>query len=412
MTTPSKWRIGVPIVVGASFMLSIGLGMRQSLGIFMLPMTRDLALSASQFTLAIAIQNLVWGLLQPIAGAWAIRWGFRPLMLIGSVIYAVGLVLLSTAHGMLSIVIGAGIAIGVAMAFTGVAFALAVSGRSVAQRHRSLIFGIVSAAGSLGASFVAPIGQHLIETDGWRFGAIGFACLSLLMLPAAWLAGRADRIAVEQQQPEGVGDGATARNVVALALRHPPFVVMTCTYFVCGMQLIFLTTHLPSYLAICGMDPMLSAKALGTIGAFNILGSLFFGWAGGHFNRLLLLGGIYILRSLGMAWYFMALPTPESTLAFAAIMGFLWFGVSPLVDGTIGQTFGLRWQAMLAGLAFCSHQIGSFLGAYGGGLILDLFGSYNLAWRFGVGLGLAAGAVQAVFAVLRPPAAAIPLSAA
>lgn len=165
-------------------------------------------------------------------------------------------------------------------------------------------------------------------------------------------------------------------------------------------------------LPLLAMGPMLSAKALGTIGAFNILGGLFFGWAGGHFNRLLLLGGIYILRSLGMAWYFMALPTPESTLAFAAIMGFLCFGVSPLVDGTIGQTFGLRWQAMLAGLAFCSHQIGSFLGAYGGGLIFDIFGSYNLAWRFGVGLGLTAGAVQVVFAVLRPPAAAIPLSAA
>jgi len=411
MSSGRGLRVALPIILGASIMLSIGLGMRQSLGIFMLPMTRDLSLSVSQFTLAVAIQNLVWGLLQPIAGAWAVRFGFRPLMLAGSLVYALGLALLASAHGMIAILLGAGIAIGVAMACTGVAFALAVSGRPVEQRHRSLVFGIVAAAGSLGASFVAPIGQRLVEADGWRWGVIGFACLSLLMLPAAWFAGRADRIPVGPQPIKGSKEAVSANDVVALALRYPPFVVMTCAYFVCGMQLIFLTTHLPSYLALCGMDPMLSAKALGAIGAFNILGSLFFGWAGGRFNRLLLLGGIYILRSLGMAWYFSSLPTTGSTLVFAAVMGFLWFGVSPLVDGTIGQTFGLRWQAMLAGVAFCSHQLGSFLGAYGGGVIYDFFGSYGLAWRFGVALGLFAGAVQVVFAVLRPPTTAIPLAA-
>lgn len=404
MQTPlaAGWRTALPIVVGAALMLSISLGIRQSLGIFMLPSTRDLALPVSQFAIAIAVQNLVWGLLQPFTGALAVRVGFRPLMLSGAVLYALGLVLLATAQGMPAIMLGVGVAIGAAMSCTGVAVALAVSARPVQAANRSLVFGVVAAVGSLGASVLAPFGQHLTAQEGWRAGVTGFALLSLAILPAAWSAGRADRLPIVVKSADDVH--SRAWDVTRTALRHPPFVVMTLAYFVCGMQLIFLTTHLPSYLAVCGLDPMLGAQALGMIGVFNILGSLFFGWAGGRTNRLALLGGIYMLRSLGMAWYFSSLPTPESTLLFAAIMGFLWFGVSPLVDGTIGQTFGLRWQAMLAGLAFCSHQLGSFVGAYGGGVLFDILGSYDIAWRFGVGLGLAAGTVQVAFAIARPPA--------
>jgi predicted MFS family arabinose efflux permease len=149
------------------------------------------------------------------------------------------------------------------------------------------------------------------------------------------------------------------------------------------------------------MDPMLSARALGVIGGFNVLGSLFFGWAGGRWNKLVLLGGIYSTRSLALAWYFMSAPTPTSTLVFAAIMGFLWLGVAPLVSGWIADTFGLRWQAMLGGVAFVCHQLGSFTGALGGGLIFDMAGSYTLAWQTGVALGLAAGITQAGFAWMR-----------
>ena len=156
-----------------------------------------------------------------------------------------------------------------------------------------------------------------------------------------------------------------------VAFGNASFVVMTCAYFVCGMQLVFLTTHLPSYLAICGMDPMLSAQTLGMIGGFNVLGSLFFGWAGGRWNKLALLGGIYIARSLILAWYFTLPPSPATTLLFGALMGFLWMGVGPLVAGAVAEMFGLQWQAMIQGLAFMSHQLGSFLGAYGGGLIYD-----------------------------------------
>jgi len=390
-------RPSLPILIGASVMLSLAMGLRQSLGLFMPPLTRDTGISVGDFTLAIAVQNLAWGFLQPVAGAWAARLGMRRLMVGGALLYTLGLVLLATASGLLGVMLGAGVAIGAALACTGSALALAAASRPVPLAVRSTVLGIVSAAGSLGAMLAAPLGQTLALSLGWRAGVWGFVALALLMVPAAWMAGRVDALPM----PHKAGEGDSARAALSVALRNPLFVVLAITYFVCGMQLVFLTTHLPSYLDLCGMDPMLGAQALGMIGAFNVLGSLFFGWSGGRWNKLVLLGGIYTLRSLALAWYFMALPTPAGTLVFAAIMGFLWLGVAPLVAGWIGETFGLKWLAMLGGVAFVGHQLGSFVGAYGGGLVLDLAGSYTLAWQIGVALGLAAGLVQGGYAWLQ-----------
>jgi predicted MFS family arabinose efflux permease len=260
---------------------------------------------------------------------------------------------------------------------------------------------MVSAAGSLGALLSAPMGQMLNEGYGWRTGLVGFVILSLALLPAAWFAGKVDKIPLPPRAPDQIAD-TSAAVATKIAFGNASFVVMTCAYFVCGMQLIFVTTHLPSYLAICGLDPMLSAQTLGVIGGFNVLGSLFFGWAGERWNKLALLGGIYISRSLVLGWYFMLPPSPTTTLVFGAMMGFLWLGVGPLVAGAVVEMFGLQWQAMIQGLAFMSHQLGSFVGAYGGGLIYDALGSYTMAWRIGVALGLAAGIIQVTFALLRP----------
>ena len=400
MSTLRALRPALPILIGASVMLSLAMGLRQSLGLFMPPLTRDTGIAVSDFTLAIAIQNLAWGLLQPLAGAWAVRLGMRRLMVGGALLYILGLVLLATSQGLVGVVLGAGVAIGAAMACNGSALALAAASRPVPVAVRSTVLGIVSAAGSIGAMIAAPIGQVLTQDFGWRVGVWGFALLALCMLPAAWTAGKVDALPVPRQSGEGDSAGAA----VAIALRNPLFVVMALTYFVCGMQLVFLTTHLPSYLDLCGMDPMLSAQALGMIGGFNVLGSLFFGWAGGRWPKLVLLGMLYASRSLVLAWFFTQVPTPTNTLVFAAIMGFLWLGVSPLITGAIVEMFGLRWQPMISGLAFVSHQFGSFLGAFGGGLVFDRLGSYDMAWRFGVTLGLTAGIVQIIFALWRPPA--------
>lgn len=391
----------LPILIGASLMLSLSMGLRQSLGIFMQPLTHDIGISISDFTLAIAVQNLAWGFLQPFAGAFTVRYGFRPITLFGALLYIAGLVLMVTAQGLLSIMLGAGVLIGMSLACTAAAIAMSVATRAVPATVRSTVLGIVSAAGSLGSLMAAPMGQYLNEGFGWRTGLVGFVVLSLALLPAAWFAGKVDKIAIPKPAADEIGN-TSAQVAVKTAFSNASFVVMACAYFVCGMQLVFITTHLPSYLALCGLDPMLSAQALGVIGGFNVLGSLFFGWAGGRWNKLALLGSIYVTRSIALAWYFTLVPTPETTLIFAAIMGFLWLGVGPLVAGAVAEMFGLKWQAMIQGLAFMSHQLGSFLGAYGGGLIYDASGSYTMAWRVGVSVGLAAGLIQIAFALIRP----------
>ena len=391
----------LPILIGASLMLSLSMGLRQSLGIFLQPLTHDVAISVSDFTLAIAVQNLAWGLLQPFVGALTVRFGFRSIMMAGAVLYVAGLSLMAGAQGFLSVLLGAGVLVGMSLACTAAAIAMSVATRAVPASVRSTVLGMVSAAGSLGALMAAPLGQMLNEGYGWRTGLIGFVVLSLVMLPAAWLAGKVDNIPLPAPARDEIGN-TSAAVAAKLAFGNASFVVKTSAYFVCGMQLVFVTTHLPSYLAICGMDPMLSAQTLGMIGGFNVLGSLFFGWAGQRWNKLALLGAIYVSRSLVLAWYFMLPPSPATTLLFGAMMGFLWLGVGPLVAGAVVEMFGLKWQAMIQGIAFMSHQLGSFVGAYGGGVLYDALGSYTLAWRIGVALGLAAGIVQVGFALLRP----------
>jgi predicted MFS family arabinose efflux permease len=391
----------LPILIGASIMLTISMGLRQSLGLFMQPLTQDIRISVSDFTLALAVQNLAWGFLQPFAGALTVRYGFRTIMVAGAVLYAAGLALMAGANGFLSVMIGGGVLIGMSLACTAAAIAMSVAARAVPASVRSTVLGLVSGAGSLGALLSAPLGQILNESYGWRMGLAGFVVLSLLMIPAAWYAGRVDKIPLPKPADDEIGN-SSATVATRIAFSNASFVVMTGAYFVCGMQLVFLTTHLPSYLAICGMDPMLSAQTLGMIGGFNVLGSIFFGWAGQRWNKLALLGGIYIFRSIALAWYFTLPPTPATTLLFGAIMGFLWMGVGPLVAGAVAEMFGLKWQAMIQGLAFMSHQVGSFLGAFGGGVLYDVLGSYTMAWRIGVALGLAGGIIQVAFALIRP----------
>jgi predicted MFS family arabinose efflux permease len=391
----------LPILIGASIMLTISMGLRQSLGLFMQPLTQDIRMSVSDFTLALAVQNLAWGFLQPFAGALTVRYGFRAIMVAGALLYVAGLALMAGANGFLSVMIGGGILIGTSLACTAAAIAMSVAARAVPASVRSTVLGLVSGAGSLGALLSAPLGQILNEGYGWRMGLIGFVVLALLMLPAAWYAGRVDQIPLPKPADDEI-DNSSASVATKIAFSNASFVVMTGAYFVCGMQLVFLTTHLPSYLAICGMDPMLSAQTLGMIGGFNVLGSIFFGWAGQRWNKLALLGGIYIFRSIALAWYFTLPPTSATTLLFGAIMGFLWMGVGPLVAGAVAEMFGLKWQAMIQGLAFMSHQVGSFLGAFGGGVLYDALGSYTMAWRIGVALGLAGGIIQVAFALIRP----------
>ncbi len=383
------------VVIGASVMLSVSMGVRQSLGLFMTPITHDLGITVSEFTFALAIQNLSWGLSQPVMGAIADRFGCRVVTVMGSLCYALGLLVTAYAGGGFGLTLGAGVLIGIALACTASNLGMAAAVRVVSPAARSTVLGVLSAVGSIGTLFCAPMAQNLIASHGWHFAMLAFFALTAVLLPAAFITGGADRVQRETAPlgPHGERPLGMAGTVRA-ALQHRGFVTMSIAFFVCGLQLVFLTTHLPTYLALCGQDPMLSAKALGTIGMFNVVGCYGLGWLGGRYPKHLLLGLVYVLRSVTLAVYFVTPVSPASTLVFAAIMGLLWLGVAPLVMGLITQMFGLRYVATLSGLAFFVHQIGSFIGAWGGGLVFDAFGSYDHAVQFGVLVGLTAGIAQ------------------
>ncbi len=375
------------ILFGASLMLSLSMGMRQSLGLFLLPMSHDLGVTTANFTFAVALQNVSWGVAQPFVGGIADKYGCRPAMVAGALLYAAAVLVMLTAGGTAALTV-AGILIGIALACTASSLAMTASARAAPESRRSFVLGVVSAVGSLGTLLIAPIVQQLIAREGWHVGMAFYVVLAIVMVPAAWLAGGSDKL------PKRGGDAVGMRQVIGLAVHHRPFLVMSGAYFVCGLNLVFLTTHLPTYLSLCGMDPMLGATALATIGGFNVIGSWLFGWLGGRYPKHILLGLLYILRSGVLTAFFFFPPTPASTVVFAAAMGMLWMGVMPLTSGLVAEMFGTRYMATLLGLSFMVHQAGSFLGAWGGGLIYDMLGSYDRAWQFGVTVGLLAGFVQ------------------
>jgi MFS family permease len=366
----------------------LGMGIRQSLGLFLAPVTHDLGISAADFTLALATQNIVWGLSQALVGATADRFGLRITMMAGAAVYVVGLAIMAAAQGTIALIISGGL-IGVALSCTATSLAMAACVRAVTPERWSKILGVVSAVGSLGTLLVPLATQALLAHEPWQIGAVFFMLMAIAMLPAAFLAGGADRI------PAHSTASTSMREVLGQAMRNRPFLVMSGAYFVCGLNLIFLTTHLPAYLAICGQDPMLSAEALAVIGGVSAVGSLLTGWLGSRYPKHIILGLLYILRAVIFAAYFILPPTPTSTLLFAAAMGLLWWpGLAPLIGGLVAEIFGTRYMATLLGVSFVVHQVGSSLGAWGGGLIFDFSGSYDAAWQIGTVIGFGAGIVQ------------------
>lgn len=380
----------LPILIAASVMMSLAMGMRQCLGLFLPPMTQSLALSASDFTFAIAVQNIVWGLAQAPLGAVADRWGLRSVMVLGAIAYVAAMAVMTATTGLWTLVLAQTL-IGVGIACTGSSLAMTATARAASPERRSVILGIVGAFSSVGTLVIAPALQALLGAWDWRWGGVLFVLLAAAMVPAAMVTGRVDRV------PQPPMQRGSALEAIGEALGNRRFVVLCATHFVCGLQLIFLNTHLPNYLALCGQDPMLGATALAIIGGVNIAGCLLAGWLGQHHAKNLLLGLTYLGRSLVVTVYFLLPPTPVTTIVFAIAMGMLWLGVIPLVSGYVADLFGTRNMATLLGVSFVVHQMGSVIGAWGGGMIFDRFGNYDLAWEIGVSIGLLAGIVQIMF---------------
>jgi len=378
------------ILGGAAVMLSLAMGMRQSFGLLQPHMIRDIGITAADFSLAVALQNIVWGATQPFVGIMADKYGTRPVALGGVLIYILGLLFLRFAEATWMVTIGMGLCVGIALSCTASNIAMNITARTVSATKRGAAMGAVSAIGSLGLTLASPMTQSLITNADWQTAVVGFLALACVMLPAAFLGSKADRIEHEAV----IGKQQSATDAITEALGHKGYRVLAIAFFVCGLQLVFITTHLPAYLDICGMDPTVGSTTLALVGLFNVIGSYLFGWLGDRYSKRFLLGGIYLLRSLALFMFFSFPPTPYTTLLFGAVLGTLWLGVVPLVSGLIIHLFGLRFMATLAGVAFMSHQVGSFLGAWGGGYIFNHLGNYDLAWQLAVVIGVAAGIFQ------------------
>ena len=367
--------------------ISLCMGMRQSLGLFMQPMNAEIGVSAAAFGFSIALQNIVYGITQPFIGALADKHGPRPVLIVTALFYAAGLVLMIYSGSFPGVLEFAGFLLGVGAAGTAFGVLLGTVSRATPPEKRSQTIGLVAAAGSLGTFVIAPFGGWLIGGFGWQTALVVFAVLAfsmvLLSLP---IRESTEHIASERK--------LALADALREALGHRGYLFMTLAFFACGFQLVFLTTHLPAYLALCGVAPGVGATALGLIGLFNAIGTYIFGHLGARYSQKHLLAMIYGLRTIFIVVFLLVPVSAATTLIFASAMGFLWLGVAPLVSGIIGRVFGLSHFNTLYGVVFFSHQVGSFLGAWMGGLVFTYSGNYDFAWGALIVIGVIAFTLQ------------------
>ncbi len=380
------------IVLVAAAVMAVSMGLRQCFGLFLAPSTAELGASAAAFGFAVALHNLVWGLSQPFVGALGDRFGARPVLIGCGLLYTAGLLLFAlSGSGFVALDLGIGLLTGLGIAGTGFGVLLGAVSRAAPPERRGLLVGLVSGAGSAGVLVLAPLGEGLIAQAGWRDAALAFAGICGAMVAVSLLLGGAP---AHHSAKRSALPASGAWGAARTAMAHPGFVTMSVAFFACGFQLMFITTHLPRFLGLCGLAPSVGAAALAVIGVCNAIGSYTFGVLGQRYSPKRLLAGIYATRTTAIVLY-LATPVSEtSTLLFAAVMGATWLGVVPLVSALIGRLFGLANFSLLFGLAFVCHQIGGFAGAWMGGIVLDATGSYDAAWWALVGIGVAAALLQ------------------
>jgi len=390
----TKTPLLTPVLIAGCVILMFSFAVRASFGVFQLPVANEFGWLRADFSLAIAIQNLAWGIGQPLFGALAERFGDRRAIIAGAVLYAAGLVLSSLAvtpgqHQLLAILVGFGIA------GTGFGVILAIVGRATSPENRSMSLGIATAAGSAGQIIGAPTAEWLMRFMPWQSVFVIFAAVilaTLLALPFL----RSPRLASRQELEESLG------TVLVRALKDPTYTLIFLGFFSCGYQLAFITAHFPAFVTeLCGpIDPggmlagigvtttsALGAVSIAVIGVFNIAGTLYAGWLGKRYPKKYLLFGIYVGRTIAAAVFIMLPITPASVLVFSAVMGSLWLATVPLTSGLVAHIYGIRYMGTLYGFVFLSHQIGGFLGVWLGGRLYDLNGGYDIVWWIGVGVG-------------------------
>ena len=384
----TSWRSPLVIISAGCLIAVLGFGTRSMFGFFLEPMTGANGWSREEYSLAMAIQNLIWGLAVPIAGAIADKFGPMKVLMLGSIFYALGILGMAESQSITGLYLFGGLLTGLGVAFTAFSIAMAAIARAVSPERRSLALGLGTAAGSLGQVIFSPLALHWIHVHGWNDALFIHALVVLLVLPLAF-ALPADTIAKGE-----IHIDQSLTDALKEARDHYGFVLLTIGFFVCGFQLGFITIHLPPYVSDIGLNPRVAAIALALIGGFNIIGSLGSGVIGQYWSKKKSLSFIYLLRGLLIVGLMVSPKTEVVIFIFSASMGLLWLSTVPLTSGIIAQVFGLRYMATLFGIVFFSHQLGSFLGIWLGGLLYDATGSYNVVWWLGAILGLAAAIVH------------------
>lgn len=390
-----------PVLIAGSLILMIGFAIRASFGVFQIPIAEEFNWARSEFSFALALQNLFWGIGQPLFGAIAERFGDRKAIILGALLYAAGLILSAFAVQpwqiqWLEVFVGFGIA------GTGFGVILAIVGRAAAPEHRSLALGIGTAAGSAGQVFGAPLAEFLMQFYSWQMVFIIFAGLVLLTLFALPFI-RSPHVASKAELEESLG------HVLKRAFADPNYMMIFIGFFSCGYQLAFITAHFPAFVTeLCGpiapggmlsmigitTTSALGAVSIAVIGVFNIIGTITAGWLGNRYPKKYLLAGIYLGRTIIAAVFILMPITPASVLIFSALMGSLWLATVPLTSGLVAHIYGLRYMGTLYGFVFLSHQLGGFMGVWLGGAMYDLHGDYTLVWWVGVGVGALSAVVH------------------
>ncbi|SEJ18539.1 Predicted arabinose efflux permease, MFS family [Pseudooceanicola nitratireducens] len=409
--TPKNALLNPVLIVGCVIIL-FGFAIRASFGVFQIPISQEFGWARSEFSLAIAIQNLAWGIGQPLFGAFAEKLGDRKAILLGGVAYAIGLVLSSVAvtpaqHQLLEIIVGFGIA------GTGFGVILAVVGRAASDENRSMSLAIATAAGSAGQVFGAPLAEYMLGLMPWQSVFLVFAAAILAVLVLLPLM-RAPVAASKAELEESLGQ------ILVRAGKDPSFSLIFIGFFSCGYQLAFITAHFPAFVTeMCGpimpggvlhslgitTTSALGAVAISLVGLANIGGTLLAGWLGNRYTKKYLLAGIYTLRTIAAGAFILMPITPMSVIVFSIVMGSLWLATVPLTSGLIAHIYGLRYMGTLYGIIFFSHQLGGFLGVWLGGRLYDVYGNYNMVWWIGVGVGALSALVHLPIREKRTPIA-------
>ncbi|MDF2073914.1 MFS transporter [Pseudomonas mendocina] len=385
MTT--AWRSTTWLLLGASLILALSLGTRHGFGLFLPPMSAEFGWGREVFAFAIALQNLIWGLAQPITGALADRFGARKAIVTGGVLYVLGLLCMGMADSPLSLSLSAGLLIGIGLSGTSFSVILGVVGRAVPAEKRSMAMGIAAAAGSFGQFAMLPGTLGLIGWLGWSSALLALGLLVALILPLAAMIN-------EAPSPVSTGPQQTLGEALREASSHSGFWLLALGFFVCGFQVVFVAVHLPAYLVDHHLPALTGTTVLALVGLFNIFGTYIAGWLGGRMAKPRLLSILYLLRGVVITLFLLAPLTQWSAYLFGIAMGLLWLSTVPLTNGTVATLFGVRNLSMLGGIVFLFHQLGSFLGGWLGGYLYDTTGSYDLVWQISIGLSLMAAALN------------------